>query len=405
MRRIFPSSAKPVGAALHRALGFFALVTMTLTALVVTGVIDEFYIFAYVGLNQFSMDMAGASIGRVVDSLRRGDWFNLSIGIKALKSHVLAPLLLVYFVRSLLYLIAAVLTILWLRPYAQRAVIALRVVETEQLVDFSSLNDEARRTRAVAMLRTRAARKRIESYAMLATALLSLVLAIGFLTRDYHDPQPEVLSPDATSPQDAIERAQTLMQDAQRDLSDNILSLSNNEAELTGLVREELIPRQQDTRGADTIKANQAVLAALIARPAVNKLVLPVGAHEVAKEYLSVAKAQLALVDRQAELTIWKELILAAVAKLAAVLLVLALVKVLLRLYQRGLNLSVYYDGIADAVQLGKVELSGELLELRTGLTPYVDPPDGAGMPQSVWDAIMQYFSKGKRGDQAPPHA
>lgn len=405
MRRIFPFTAIQAGAALHRVLGFFALATMTLTGLVVTGVIDEFYISAYFGLKQFSMDLSAASIERVVDSLRRGDWLNLGIGIRALKSHVVAPLLLVYFVRSLLYLTAAILTILWLRPYAQRAVIAMRVLEADQLVDFSSLNDEARRTRAVAMLRTRAARKRIESYAMLAMALLSLVLAIGFLTREYYGSQPEVLSVEATSPQASIERAQQLMQEAQQALADNLASLSNNETELTGLVRDELIARQPDTRSADTIKSNQALLTALIARPAVNKLVLPVGAHEVAKEYLSVAKAQLALVDRQAELTIWKELIPVALAKLAAVLLVLALVKVLLRLYQRGLNLSVYYDGIADAVQLGKVELSGDLLELRTGLTPYVDPPDGAGMPQSVWDAIMQYFSKEKRGAQAAPHA
>lgn len=376
---------------MKRAMQLAAVIAATFAALLLTGVINETYVLLFFGLLGMQVDVTATMLKRGLEAFTKSDW----AGLASISTPLLMAALLAYFIRSLVYLVATVLFVLWSVPYIKRAFSSLRSIEASIEEDWSDHGESERRATVVRALRSRAAKKRVESYTFLTAALLSLAIAIGFVTRDLGDKRPEALSYDATSTFDAMYKAESVLRDVREANTQRDQDLLGHERELVSMVSNE-ISQIGDLSTEARIKSNQQVLAALLARQSfVNNS--PIGtASEVAKEYLVFARAQLDVVNRQSEIEVIQHTALVIVTKVAAVVLILALARVLVRLYQRGLSMAVHYEAIADAIHVSAQDLSIGLSELRALMTPNQPFESEATPPKSTLHALAQLLSKTK---------
>lgn len=305
---------------MKRATGWLGLVVVVVVLLVVTGVVDENLLLG--ALVAAFDDRAAEAVTAGAEAFFRGDLK----AIAALGGPWVRPVAWAYLVRALVCVGGGVLLIVWARPLLQRAFEMLRRIDPLDVAAAPpDLAAAGTRASVVQALRGRASRKRVESYAFLGAALASLAIAIGFVTRD-------PIGWDGRGPEDPAQAASMTF-----DKADMLLTRSDT--------AEMLRPPGEAPRAHD-------------ATP------------ELVKEYIGFARAQLEDGGRQAERDAWRSTTLAVVTKLAAVVLILALARVLVRLYQRGLGLSVQYEAIADAVLLGHFDPAADPVVLRELFTP-----------------------------------
>ena len=187
-----------------------AILFITIAILLITGVINENYLLLYFGLAGTPADITEEKIRLALDAWNRDDWKSLS----SISTSFLHSALLVYFVRSLFYVSATLFLLIWLRPVAKMAFEILRQLEGNLYSEYSDQDDITRKESIVKSLRVRAARKRVESYVSLCAALLSLALAIGFVTRDNGSGYTGHFDNSTTSTDSALSQADRLAERA-----------------------------------------------------------------------------------------------------------------------------------------------------------------------------------------------
>jgi len=359
--------------------------------LLITGVIDETYIVIFLTLVGMPVDVTAETLQKALDAFAISDWR----GVGAISAPLLKAGLLVYFVRSLIYVAVVFLILRWSFPYLQSAYVSLRT--TDPKIDSAALSgsDTEVRTSVVSVLRVRASRKRVESYAFLTAALVSLAIAVGFVTRDFQRQQPDSLEFGSTSTFDALAKSEAVLREARSEETIRRSEQERHENELLDLVRQSLAA-PSDVQSAEHAKSNHALLTALVNRDT-KRAADQTSEASVSREYIQFARAQLDVASRQAELEVIQTTAITVVIKIAALALILALAHALVRLYDRGLNLSLQYDGIADSLILAPKSLTLDLEQLRRVITPVDAPNSAARLPRSVLDAVDNLVAEVKK--------
>lgn len=375
---------------MKRVLDIAVLIALTIAALILAGVINETFVLVYLTLASMPSNTTVETLKQVVEAFAKSDWK----GIATIGGGFVQPALFAYFVRSVIYLAVTVVVMLWAVPHLRKAFSSLRQQE-DDLDELEAVSIEERRTLISRSLRSRAAKKRIESYTFLTAALVSLAIAIGFVTRDHFSERPEALDEDATATQDAMMKAEDLLTRVQDDRAHEKSEQYAREGEFLDLVRVE-VSKMQAGFSPETAKSMQGVLSSLLERPAASRTPDFDNLTAAANNYIDFAKAQLIVVNKQAELEVIFRTVMLVVVKLASVVLILYLAKVLVRLYEGGLELSVQYEGIADALQLRPQDDPSDFAELRGILTPAFARRSSEKLPKHIFEAIRQLIDSQK---------
>jgi hypothetical protein len=143
-------------------------------------------------------------------------------------------------------------------------------------------------------------------------------------------------------------------------------------------------------------KSSHGLLTSLVNRGATKGMTDQSNEASVAREYIAFARSQLEVAGRQAKLELIQQTAIAVTIKVAALVLVLALARALIRLYDRGLRLSIQYEGIADSLLLAPRDLHVDFERLRRELTPIDSRDTEARLPRSVLHAVNELLADAK---------
>lgn len=353
---------------MQKIVKFVAYFVLIAAALVVTGVVDETYLLASIGISILPPDMTANALQQAIEAFNRRDWRIIS----ELSVPLVQVFVLIYIVRTVLLIVATVVLVYWAKPFFNEKFASLDVLG--ELKDVESIADAiGQRSFLVGALRRRAARKRVESYTFLGAALISLTIAIGFMTREHGYDRPDSLESDATAIADPLSKSESLLYDARESTASRRRDAEQRENEIISLVREQLEVGKNSDLSAIKSGMGKDLLVALAARPAPTEDREFTEAAAVSKSYLDFARKQLDVINHQAEIEVYQSTALAIIIKFSTLILILALSHVLIDLYRRGFRLAVEYEAIADALYLGSADLPLDIDLLRRLFTPDFD--------------------------------
>jgi len=370
---------------MNRILNGTMVVVIAFAALIVTGVINDQMLLLFIGFFGTTPEVAGETLRQATEAWHRSDW----IAFAKIGTPFLRGFLLMYAVKSLLYGLSLAIVFAWTWPRVVNALDALRLGGRRE----GSTGVPADRESLIAAIRNRAEQRRVEAYAAMGTALVCLVIAIGFVTRDAGNDRPDSLDYNATSIDNTLDKSASALSDSRLSFDTRLDSYRLQQQQVLDLAANQLAePVVTSGKNATTERAAliQAILAQASAAPSLQSGIEP----EIARAYLDVARSQVELVKQQAKVEVIQRTILVAVAKLAAVALIFALSQILFRMYQRALGLAVQYDVIADALGMLGDGDSNQLARLREAMAPVGPQDKDIKIPKTVLAAMQSLVEK-----------